>query len=38
MGNEGLDQVPASLAELLSAAEISGVAFNTDGVELILSD
>jgi hypothetical protein len=38
MGDEGLDQIPTGLAELLSAAEISGVAFNTDGVELILSD
>ena len=38
MGDEGLNQVPAGFAEFLSAAEISGVALDQSGIELMLAD
>ena len=38
VGNEGLDQIPAGLAEFLSAAEISGIKFDQGGIELMLAD
>jgi hypothetical protein len=38
VGDKGLNQIPAGFAEFLGATEISGIAFNSDGIELVLSD
>src|ERR1700731_650769 len=38
VGNEGLDQIPAGLAEFLSAAEISGIKLDQSRIELMLAD
>jgi hypothetical protein len=38
VGNEGLDQIPAGLAEFLGAAEISGIPLDQAGIKLVLTD
>jgi hypothetical protein len=38
MGDEGFDPIPAGLADFLGAAEISGIALDQGGIELMLAD
>jgi hypothetical protein len=38
MGNEGLNQIPAGLAEFWRAAEISGIPLDQGRIELMLAD